>query len=91
MNILNEKYRQKSKDRPLEDVLADFHASYQQIVTIVGGIPEAEMLRLGVYDWTKKLPLIAWIAANTCEHYKWATRMIHPRSIKRKMSTTTNP
>jgi hypothetical protein len=91
MNILNEKYRQKSKDRPLEDVLADFHASYQQIVTIVGGIPEAEMLRLGVYDWTKKLPLIAWIAANTCKHYKWATRMIHPRSIKRKMSTTTNP
>lgn len=91
MNILNEKYRQKSKNRPLEDVLADFHDSYKQIMVMVEGIPEAEMLTLGVYDWTKKLPLIAWIAGNTCEHYKWATQMIHPLSIRRKMSATTNP
>jgi hypothetical protein len=48
-------------------------------------IPEVEMLTPGIYPWTKKLPLIAWIAGNTCEHYKWAIQMIHPLSIRRKI------
>ncbi len=85
MGQLNEKYRQKHKDRPLEDVLADFNTSYQQIMNLVEQIPEAEMLTLNIYPWTGKLPLIAWIAGNTCEHYHWAVQMIHPNAIRRKM------
>lgn len=85
MGVLNEIYRQKYKNRPLEDVLADFHKSYKQMMGIVEKIPEAEMVSLGVYPWTDKLPLIAWISGNTCEHYRWAIQMIHPVSIRRKM------
>lgn len=89
MGQLNEKYRLKFKDRPLEAVLHDFNCSYQQIMGIVEGIAEAEMLALGLYAWTGKLPLIAWIAGNTCEHYRWAIQMIRPLSIRRKMTAGT--
>lgn len=85
MGLLNEKYRQKFINRPLDDVLSDFHTSFQQILEVIEEIPEAEMLVLGVYSWTGKLPLIAWIAGNTCEHYTWAIQMIHPLAIRRKM------
>jgi hypothetical protein len=86
MGLLNENYRLKHKDRPLDEVMIDFHTSYQQILKVIEKIPEEEMLSTGVYPWTGKLPLIAWIAGNTCEHYRWAIQMIHPRTIRRKMS-----
>ncbi len=88
MGILNEKYRQKHKNRPLDDVLSDFHHSYRRIMEIVNKIPEEEMLCLNKYSWTGRLPLIAWIAGNTCEHYRWATQMIHPLTIRRKMKSS---
>jgi hypothetical protein len=85
MGELNEKYRRKHIRRPLEVVLEDFRTSYLQIMRLVEQIPSQEMLELHLYSWTKELPLIAWIAGNTCEHYHWALQMIHPLAIRRKM------
>ena len=85
MGLLNQIYRQNQLYRPLEDVLLDFNSSYKQIMEIVEKIPEAEMLASGLYQWTGRLPLIAWISGNTCEHYQWAIQMIHPTRIRRKM------
>ena len=90
MGKLNELYRLKHQDRPLAAVLADFHTSYKQIMDMIEKIPEAEMLTLGLYTWTGKLPLIAWIAGNTCDHYRWAVQMIHPIAIRRKMQAINN-
>jgi hypothetical protein len=90
MGKLNELYRQKNEERPLVDVLSDFHTSYKQILDVIEEIPEPEMLAIGMYAWTGKLPLIAWIAGNTCEHYQWALQMIHPISIRRKMRAMIN-
>jgi hypothetical protein len=90
MGQLNEKYRQKFINRPLDDVMTDFYTSYHQILDVIEEIPEAEMLMPGVYSWTGKLPLIAWIAGNTCEHYSWAIQMIHPLAIRRKLKTLEN-
>jgi hypothetical protein len=87
MGLLNELYRQKHKDRPLEDVLKDFNASYVQIMEVIEHIPEDELLTPGIYGWTGKLPLIGWIAGNTCDHYRWAIQMIHPIAIRRKMKS----
>jgi hypothetical protein len=86
MGLLNERYRQKYLSKPLDDVLSDFHSSYKQIMAVVEQIPEPEMVCIGLYSWTGKLPLIAWIAGNTCEHYRWAVQMIHPLSIRRKVT-----
>src|SRR5512139_2777066 len=49
MGVLNEKYRQKYKERPLDDILMDFHASYQQIMAMIEKMPEEEMLSTGIY------------------------------------------
>jgi hypothetical protein len=91
MGKLNEVYRQKYNYRPLTAVLADFHTSYKQIMNMIDEIPEAEMLALGKYTWTGKLPLIAWIAGNTCDHYRWAVQMIHPVTIRRKLKALIDP
>jgi hypothetical protein len=85
MGELNEKYRLMHIQRPLEEVLNDFHISYRRIMRLVEKIPNQEMLAMHLYSWTGKLPLIAWIAGNTCEHYHWAVQMIHPLAIRRKM------
>jgi hypothetical protein len=90
MGVLNERYRQKCKDRPLDEVLVDFHHSYQMILDVIEKIPEEEMLTPGIYPWTGKLPLIGWIASNTCEHYQWAIQMIHPLGIRQKMRASNN-
>jgi hypothetical protein len=86
MGVLNEKYRLMHISRPLEAVLEDFHTSYQHIMRLIEQIPNQELLALHLYSWTKELPLIAWIAGNTCEHYHWAIQMIHPLAIRRKMN-----
>jgi hypothetical protein len=85
MGELNAKYRLLYLQRPLEEVLEKFHASYNQIIRIIKDIPEQEMLAMRMYPWTGRLPLIAWIAGNTCEHYHWAVQMIHPLAIRRKI------
>ena len=85
MGQLNEKYRLLHKARPLDEVMVDFQASFQQVLSLIEKIPEEEMLRLHVYAWTGKLPLIAWIAGNTCDHYCWERHMIHPWAVRRKM------
>jgi hypothetical protein len=85
MGLLNEYYRLMRKNRPLDAVMADFSASFEQILKVIEKIPEEEMLMTGVYPWTRELPLIAWIAGNTCDHYQWAVQMIHPRRIRRLM------
>ena len=90
MGNLNEKYRLKWKDLPLDEVMVAFQDSYHQILEIIQGIPEEEMLTKNFYSWTGKLPLISWIAGNTCDHYLWASQMIHPRSIRKKLATATN-
>jgi hypothetical protein len=90
MGVLNEKYRLKWKDRPLDEVMAAFHDSYRQIWQIIQGIPQEEMLALNMYSWTGKLPLIAWIAGNTCEHYRWALQMIRPRRIRKRLAEAKN-
>jgi hypothetical protein len=85
MGLLNEVYRQKHINRPLADVMDDFHSSHAQIMDVVRLIPEEEMLSIGLYSWTGRLPLVAWISGNTCEHYHWAIQMIHPARIRRMM------
>jgi hypothetical protein len=89
MGLLNERCRQEQINRPLAEVLSDFQASYKQSMEVMEKIPEAEMVSIGIFPWTGKLPLIAWIAGNTCDHYRWATQMIHPRGIQRKMAAIT--
>jgi hypothetical protein len=73
---INQHIYQQTKARNLEDVLAQFHASYHQMITIIEAIPEEDMFIHDRFSWTGKLTLADYIAGNTCNHYAWARLQI---------------
>ncbi len=79
---LNRQAYDLRKDEPLEDVLAQFDRSYKEILALVESMKEREIREPKVYLWTEEMPLLEWIAANTCEHYEWAIRNIIVKAIR---------
>jgi hypothetical protein len=76
IDALNQQIYEKNQWRTLDDIFAEFHASYQQIVTIIEGIPEGDMFVHGRFNWTGNFTLVDYIAGNTCNHYAWAKSQI---------------
>lgn len=72
IDTLNQQIYEKNQGRRLDDILAEFHTSYRQIVTLIEEIPEGDMFARGHFNWTGKLTLADYIAGNTCNHYAWA-------------------
>lgn len=70
LNRLNEQTRLADKDRPLDKVLSDFHASYEQIVEVVEAHSEEDLFDPDLYEWTsEQSPLWMYVAHNTYLHY----------------------
>ncbi len=81
MDSINERIYAQNKDRSLEDVLAEFHASFREVMVVIEAIPEEDMFGKGRYAWTGKLLLADYIAGNTCSHYAWAKNQIRKRAV----------
>jgi hypothetical protein len=75
---LNQEFYLRDRLRLLSEVMADFSASYQDVLRTVQAIPESDMFSPGRFAWTGKLLLADYIAANTCSHYHWANSKIRP-------------
>lgn len=88
---LNQEGYERHRERPLEDVLADFHASFRQVLTLVQGIPEEEMFSAECHRWAGKWKLAGYIAGNTCDHYRWARAQVRPRRIREGMAAERSP
>jgi hypothetical protein len=73
---LNRGFYERNRLRTLPQVLADFKASYQEILRTVQAISEEELFTPGWYTWTGRLVLADYAAANTCSHYHWASGKI---------------
>lgn len=84
INSLNLQIYERNQSRSLDEILAEFHASYQQILAVIEEIPESDMFAHGRFDWTGKLTLADYIAGNTCNHYAWAKSQIR-KWVKRKV------
>ena len=70
MDALNAQFYQENKSRPLDEVLADFRTSRQQIMDIVQAMPEEDLMSPHRFDWSKGEPLWHLIAGDTFEHYQ---------------------
>jgi hypothetical protein len=77
---LNQQIYVKNQWRSLDDILAEFHTSYQEIVCVIEEIPEEDLFVQNRFPWTGKLVLADYIAANTCNHYAWAKFQIRNRA-----------
>jgi hypothetical protein len=74
---LNDQIFKKNRRRSLNDVLAEFQSSHQQILKTVKAMPEADLTELGRYAWTgQKWTVGNFIAASTSSHYRWARTLI---------------
>jgi hypothetical protein len=76
IDALNQEIYEQNRKRNLDEVIAEFRTSYQQILTTLEGIPEEDLLIRGRYEWTGELTLADYIAGNTCNHYAWAKAQI---------------
>jgi hypothetical protein len=63
----NQQVFDANKDRPLAEMQTEFNRSYAETEALLGNLTEAE------YDNDIVWQLIAY---NTCNHYKWATKVI---------------
>src|SRR5579863_2722430 len=60
----------RNRSRTLDDVQADFQASYAQVVATVRSMDEAVLFEPGRLSWTEGSPLYAWVVGNTFGHYE---------------------
>lgn len=70
MDKLNAQFYQENKSLTLDEVLADFHTSYQHIFDLVQAIPEEDLLNPHRFAWTQDRPLWQAIAGDTYGHYQ---------------------
>jgi hypothetical protein len=80
---LNQTGYEKHKNESLEEVLEGYRASFKEVFALVEGMTEEEIFTVGMFEWTRKDPLMVWIAANTNGHYEWARRNIRTTVIKK--------
>jgi hypothetical protein len=73
---LNRDIWEMHKDRSWRDVRAEFGRSYGEILELVQGLSEEELLRPGHFAWTGSNPLTTYLGANTCSHYRFAIKVI---------------
>ena len=83
---LNQQGYEKHLHKTLDEVLDYYHASYQQILSLIEGMSQDELFTPGYYQWTGVKPLQNWVAANTSRHYNWARRNIRTRLIRKAFS-----
>jgi hypothetical protein len=69
---LNEQIRQKHEGRTLDDVLAMYGDSYQEVTGTIAGISEEALFTPGLYPWMNKNTLAAYFTSCTSSHYRWA-------------------
>lgn len=70
IDLLNQQIFEQHRERPLEEVLDEFHTSYSEILQVVEAIPEEALFAQGRYAWTGEFTLADFVAGNTSDHYR---------------------
>ncbi|MBN1978425.1 MAG: ClbS/DfsB family four-helix bundle protein [Anaerolineae bacterium] len=73
---LNQAIYEKHRDRALDDVLAQFGASHQEILGAIRELPNEELFTTGRYAWTGKNTMGTYFVSATSSHYLWARKEI---------------
>ena len=73
---LNQQIFEKHRERHLDDVLGQFHASHQEILGVIQGLSNDELFTASRFAWTKKNTLGTYFVSATSSHYLWARKEI---------------
>jgi hypothetical protein len=63
---LNDFFFERDKDRPLEEVLADFHESHRRVLAALEAASFEELMR----PYHEGQPLLNWVRGDTYGHYQ---------------------
>lgn len=69
---LNQRIYEQHCDRPLEEVLNSFRASYDQMTTWIEGLSEEELFTPARFAWARNNALASYVISCTSSHYRWA-------------------
>ncbi|MDQ3856823.1 MAG: ClbS/DfsB family four-helix bundle protein [Chloroflexota bacterium] len=78
-DAINTELYERSKDMPLEDVLDELASSHQELLEQLERSSEEDLFEYAPYANEPdgpKVPLVAWVAGNTYEHYDEHRRWI---------------
>ncbi len=67
---LNEQFYEKNKSRSLAQVLADFQATYLQVIEMVQTMTNEDLTDPTRFAWMNGRPIWSLVAGDTYEHYQ---------------------
>ena len=70
LDMVNLQIYEQNKDKPLDEVLSEFHDSYQESLEIVKAFPEDDLIDPDRFDWREVDPLWQMVGGNTFWHYE---------------------
>lgn len=73
---LNQHIYEQHQADPLEEVLALFQGSSQEILGLIQQLSDQELFEPGQYAWTDQNALGSYLVSNTSSHYAWARKEI---------------
>jgi len=82
---LNQAIYEKHRDRPLDEVMEQFHESHREILEVIRGLSNEELFTAGRYAWTRKNTMGTYFVSATSSHYLWARKEIR-KGLKAKQS-----
>lgn len=65
---INEMFYQQNHARSLQDVQAEFRATFQQFVDSIHALSNEELNK--PQEWLENRPVVLWIAGNSYDHYQ---------------------
>jgi hypothetical protein len=80
---LNQMIYEKHRNRALDDVLAQFGTSHQEILGVIQELSNKELFAAGRYAWSKKNAIGTYFVSATSSHYLWARKAIR-KGLKAK-------
>ena len=92
---LNDHIFQENRERALDDVLADFRRTHEEVVKEIELLSEDDIFGPDRFPWRKGKPLLTTIAGNTYGHYEehigWIRAGVNPRAKGLPDTSTLTP
>lgn len=73
---LNQMIYETHREQPLDEVVAHFYHSHQEIRKVIEGLSNEELFTAGHHAWTQKNTLGTYFVSATSSHYLWARKEI---------------
>lgn len=80
---LNQMIYEKHRDRPLGEVMEQFHASHREILGVIQELSNEELFTAGRHAWTQSNTMGTYFVSATSSHYLWARKEVR-KGLKAK-------